>query len=43
MRKMKIEVPEELAERFERVPVTNCHRDTVGYVEAAKVDLVVKA
>ncbi len=43
MRKMKIEVPEELAERFERVPVTNCHRDTVGYVEAAEVDLVMKA
>jgi len=39
MRKAKIDVPGALAERFERVPVTNCHSDTVGYVEAAEIDL----
>lgn len=39
MRKAKIDVPDELAERFERVPVTNCHSDTVGYVEAAEIEL----
>ena len=43
MRKAKIDVPEELAERFERVPVTNCHRDCVGYVEAAEIELLMKA
>jgi len=39
MRKAKIDVPEELAERFERVPVTNCHSETVGYVEAVEIEL----
>ncbi|MGI5819249.1 MAG: asparaginase [Armatimonadota bacterium] len=39
MRKAKIDVPAELAERFERVPVTNCHRDTVGHVEAVEMAL----
>lgn len=39
MRAAKMDVPEELAERFERVPVTNCHHETVGYVEAAQIDL----
>jgi L-asparaginase II len=39
MRKAKIRVPDELAERFERVPVTNCHGDTVGHVEAREPDL----
>ncbi len=43
MRKAKIDVPEELAERFERVPVTNCHSDCVGYVEAAEIELVQRA
>ncbi|MFW5866688.1 MAG: asparaginase [Armatimonadota bacterium] len=39
MRKTKIEVPQALAERFERVPVTNCHSDVVGHVEAAEIEL----
>jgi L-asparaginase II len=39
MRRTKIAVPEELAERFERVPVRNCHCDTVGHVEAAEIKL----
>ena len=39
MRAEKLDVPEELAERFERVPVTNCHSDTVGHVEAAALHL----
>ena len=43
MRKAKIDVPEELSERFERVPVTNCHSDCVGYVEAAEIELLMKA
>ncbi len=43
MRKAKIDVPAELAERFERVPITNCHSDCVGYVEAAEIELVQRA
>jgi L-asparaginase II len=39
MRSAGIEVPDALADRFERVAVTNCHRDTVGYVEAADIEL----
>ncbi|MFW6437784.1 MAG: asparaginase [Armatimonadota bacterium] len=39
MRKIGIDVPDALAERFERVPVTNCHGETVGYVEAAEIEL----
>lgn len=39
MRKARIDVPDALAERFERVPVTNCHSDTVGHVEAAEIAL----
>ncbi len=39
MRQARIDVPEDLAERFERVPVTNCHAETVGYVEAAEIEL----
>ncbi|MBD3291431.1 MAG: asparaginase, partial [Armatimonadia bacterium] len=39
MRRAKLDVPGELAQRFERIPVTNCHGDTVGHVEAAGIEL----
>lgn len=39
MRAAKINVSEELAARFERIPVTNCHSDQVGHVEIAEIDL----
>lgn len=39
MRAARIDLPEELAERFERVPVTNCHSDTVGHIESPDLSL----
>lgn len=43
MRRFGIEVPEALAERFERVPITNRHYDTVGHVEAIDLALTMMA
>ncbi len=39
MQAVRIEVHEELAESFGRMPVSNCHQDTVGHVEATGIEL----
>ncbi len=39
LRRAKAELPEDLTARFARLPVTNCHHDTVGHVEPAEVAL----
>jgi len=43
LRRAKVELPEELVERFARPPVTNCHRDQVGQVEPAEFTLEMMA
>ncbi|MEA3399820.1 MAG: asparaginase [Armatimonadota bacterium] len=39
MRAARIDVPAELAERFERPEVRNCHDEVVGHIEPAKLTL----
>ncbi len=43
MRKANVDVPETLAERFERPEVTNCRGEAVGHVEVADLSLTMMA
>ena len=39
LRRLNVELPDDFADRFARVPVTNCHQEHVGDIEPVEFEL----